>query len=78
MTREFKYVFNGFDMDELYDLRNDPHEMKNLADDAAYGDIKRRMVRRMWKFARREGDSAINGYITVALAPYGPAEAFLD
>lgn len=78
MTREFKYVFNGFDMDELYDLRSDPHEMKNLADDAAYGDIKRRMLRRMWKFAHREGDSAINGYITVALAPYGPAEAFLD
>jgi arylsulfatase A-like enzyme len=31
MTRDWKYVYNGFDVDELYDLRNDPHEMKNLA-----------------------------------------------
>ena len=78
MTKDYKYVFNGFDMDELYDLSIDPHEMKNLADDPAYAEVKRRMVRRMWRFAHQEGDSAINGYITVSLAPYGPAEAFLE
>lgn len=31
MTREWKYVYNGFDYDELYDLKNDPHETRNLA-----------------------------------------------
>ncbi len=31
MTKDWKYVYNGFDHDELYDLRNDPHEMHNLA-----------------------------------------------
>ncbi len=31
MTKDFKYVYNGFDYDEMYDLRNDPHEIKNLA-----------------------------------------------
>lgn len=31
MTKEWKYVYNGFDYDELYDLKNDPHETKNLA-----------------------------------------------
>lgn len=31
MTQEYKYVYNGFDYDELYDLRADPHEIKNLA-----------------------------------------------
>lgn len=31
MTKEWKYVYNGFDYDEMYDLKNDPHEMHNLA-----------------------------------------------
>lgn len=31
MTKDWKYVYNGFDYDELYDLKNDPHEMRNLA-----------------------------------------------
>jgi len=30
-SKEWKYVYNGFDYDELYDLRKDPHEMRNLA-----------------------------------------------
>ena len=72
----FKYVFNGFDRDELYDLRVDPHEMRNLADDPAYAAVVREMCGRLWRFACREGDAAINPYITVGLAPYGPAEAF--
>ena len=76
MTHEFKYVFNGFDRDELYDLRTDPHEMRNLADDPAYEPIKRELCGRMWRFAYREDDAAINPYITVGLVPYGPAEAF--
>ena len=76
MTRDFKYVFNGFDQDELYDLCNDPDEMCNLANDPAYEGIKRAMCARMWRFAYEEDDTAINPYITVGLAPYGPAEAF--
>jgi arylsulfatase A-like enzyme len=31
MTGDYKYVYNGFDYDELYDLKHDPHEMVNLA-----------------------------------------------
>jgi arylsulfatase A-like enzyme len=31
MTHDWKYVYNGFDYDELYDLRRDPHETVNLA-----------------------------------------------
>jgi arylsulfatase A-like enzyme len=31
MSKDYKYVYNGFDYDELYDLRRDPHEMHNLA-----------------------------------------------
>jgi arylsulfatase A-like enzyme len=76
MTREFKYVFNGFDLDELYDLRTDPNEMNNLSADPAYEGIKRELLRRMWHFAYCEDDSANHPYITVGLAPLGPAEAF--
>jgi arylsulfatase A-like enzyme len=31
MTKDWKYVYNGFDYDELYDLQRDPYEMQNLA-----------------------------------------------
>jgi arylsulfatase A-like enzyme len=76
MTRDFKYVFNGFDNDELYMLCRDQDEMTNLAADPDMAPIRRDMLRRMWRFACREQDSAINSYITVGLAPLGPAEAF--
>ena len=76
MTREYKYVFNGFDRDELYDLRRDPDEMVNLIEDPSYTPVVRDMCGRMWRFAHRERDSMINPYITVGLVPYGPAEAF--
>ncbi len=76
MTRDHKYVFNGFDRDELYDLRADPQEMHNLAADPAYAPVKREMCARLWQFARDEEDTVVNPYITVGLAPYGPAEAF--
>jgi len=76
MTRDYKYVFNGFDQDELYDLRTDPDEMQNLAEDPACAEVKRELCGRMWRFAEGEDDTAINPYITVGLAPFGPAEAF--
>lgn len=77
-TKQYKYTFNGFDYDELYDLAKDPHEMVNVADDAAYTDIKRDICKRMWKFGKQENDGATNPYITVGLAPYGPGIAFED
>jgi arylsulfatase A-like enzyme len=101
-TKEWKYVYNGFDFDELYDLKNDPHEMVNLAFPSRYPQtrvhaevrrttrthepwprltpelekVRRELVRKMWRFARREKDITFNSYATVALAPYGPADAF--
>jgi arylsulfatase A-like enzyme len=77
-TREWKYVYNGFDNDELYDLRADPDEMVNLDGDPAYDEVKRELVQRMWQFAYEQHDplGPDGGYITVGLAPWGPAEAF--
>jgi len=76
MTKAYKYTFNGFDQDELYDLRVDPHELHNRAGDPDYEGVQRDLVRRMWQFAHQQGDTMINPYITVGLAPYGPGEAF--
>lgn len=73
-TKEFKYVYNGFDFDELYDLQNDPHEMVNIADHPDYQDAKHELVRKMWQFAAQEEDIIFNPYGTVALAPWGPAD----
>lgn len=75
-TNDYKYVYNGFDFDEFYDLRIDPHEMINRSDDPAYRDAKHALVRKMWRFAGRENDIVFNPYATVAFAPWGPADAF--
>lgn len=75
-TRDWKYIYNGFDFDELYDLQCDPGETRNLAGDPQYADIVRAMAGRMWRFAYERQDVCVNQYIMVSLAPFGPAEAF--
>ncbi|MBX3012934.1 MAG: sulfatase-like hydrolase/transferase [Caldilineaceae bacterium] len=73
-TKEFKYVYNGFDFDELYDLRTDPDELNNVAERSDYQAIKQGLVRKMWHFAAEEEDIIFNPYATVGLAPWGPAD----
>lgn len=58
--------------DELYDLRNDPHEMVNQANNPEYRDVVKAMSRKLWKFAEKNGDVCINPYICCGLAAYGP------
>jgi arylsulfatase A-like enzyme len=75
-TDRYKYVYNGFDFDEFYDRIADPHEMVNLSDAPEIQEAKRDLVRRMWRFAEREKDDRLfNPYATVAMAPWGPADA---
>src|SRR6185437_16653676 len=54
VTDRFKYVFNGFDIDELYDLQNDPEELKNVVASAGYrtyaDDLRARMYEMMNRF----------------------------
>lgn len=100
MTDSYKYVYNAFDFDELYDLKNDPHEMVNLAfpnvpqaqaameqgrglvnsQDVPWphlppplDEVRRDLLKRLWKFAQEHKDIIFNPYITDAMAPYGPA-----
>ena len=72
---QFKYVFNGFDFDELYDLYADPHEMTNLAPDPAYADILREMAARMWQRVHETDDFGLaqSNYGRFCHAPVGPA-----
>ena len=75
-TGDWKYVYNGFDFDELYDLKADPGETRNLAADPACAATVRELCARLWAFGREHGEQAINNYIMVALAPVGPQAAF--
>jgi arylsulfatase A-like enzyme len=70
----WKYIHNGFDIDELYNLDEDPWEMTNLAEDPAYHDDLVRMATLMWRFVTDTGDTALlnTQYPILRLAPVGP------
>jgi len=73
----YKYVFNGFDEDELYDLEEDPHEMHNLAGDPSHQAIAEEMAARMWEIIRATGDFNMYQaqYGMFRFAPVGPEVA---
>lgn len=72
VDKNYKFVYSPTDIDELYDLKNDPYEMINLADDPKYRDIKFKMLQKMWKHVIETDDIAITPYATVAVADSGP------
>ena len=78
ITKDYRYTYNGFDFDELYDLRSDPDEMKNLSSDPRYDNVKKELCREMWRFARETGDTLAEsgGYIMVSTAAHGPGIIF--
>lgn len=77
-NRKWKYVFNSFDYDELYDLEKDPLEMHNLIygphpETGPYKEVLHDLWRNMWRFAHQTQDvGSVNPYIMTALAPIGP------
>ncbi len=46
--------------EELYDLQNDPHELKNLADDPAHQDVLKELRRELDGWITRTGDHGRN------------------
>jgi len=70
----WKYVHNGFDFDELYNLEDDLHEMKNLAGEPAQQDRLIHMTGQMWQRVRETGDHSLLGstYPPLRMAPVGP------
>lgn len=71
-NKKWKYVFNGFDYDQLYDLENDPNETENLINKPELVPVIKEMCKKQWQFAREHKDNCTCPYIMVALAPYGP------
>ena len=56
-TQKYKYCFNPAGQDELYDLRNDPGEMKNLIDTPAVQAVQRDLERRLLAHLEETGDA---------------------
>jgi choline-sulfatase len=71
---QYKYVFNTFDEDELYDRAADPHELHNLAFDPDHRSVLESMAARMWAIMRETDDFNMvqSGYGTLRFAPVGP------
>lgn len=55
-TRGWKYVYNLGAEDELYDVKSDPGELRNLAPDLDYRHVLRRMKARLCIWMERTGD----------------------
>ena len=70
----YKYVFNGFDEDELYDLQEDPHELVNLARRPGSQEVLRELAAAMWRVVKETGDDTLAQaeYGMFRFAPVGP------
>ena len=60
-TEQYKYMnYHGiFDLNELYDLKNDPHEMRNLIDDPSHYDVKVDMQKRLASLMKEYGATMV-------------------
>ena len=56
VTDRYKYVWNDNDMDELYDLKQDPFELKNLINNKQYSDVLMDMKIRLAKWRQKTSD----------------------
>jgi len=72
-TKNFKFVYNPTDIDELYDLNEDPYELHNLADCPEMKEVKEQMLITMWENAYQYEDTIFNPYPPIATADIGPA-----
>lgn len=69
-----KYVLNGYDFDEMYDLKRDPAELHNVAEDPAYAEAKTELLRAIWRQVHATGDATLANahYWTLRFWDLGP------
>lgn len=58
---QYKLVWNPTDVDELYDLKNDPWEMDNLATRPEHDDLRREYRRRLYSEFETLDDQMVKG-----------------
>ena len=63
VTDRYKYVWNDDDMDELYDLKKDPFELKNLINNNEQTDLIINMKTRLEKWRQKTGDKITKNMI---------------
>jgi arylsulfatase A-like enzyme len=59
--RLYDLAFAKRPAEELYDLRKDPGQMTNVAEDAAYAEVKQRLVARLLGELEASGDPRVRG-----------------
>ena len=62
-TKEWKLVrhYRANELDELYDLQNDPGELRNLYNDARYSDVRARLQQRLNEWMKTIDDPILRG-----------------
>lgn len=56
-TRTHKLVVNPPDVNELYDLAADPHELRNVYDDPRYAEVRHDLLGRLYRHLVASGDN---------------------
>lgn len=57
----YQYAFGKRPAEELFDLKSDPQQTKNVADDPAYAKAKQEMADRLMTVLREAGDPRVTG-----------------
>lgn len=57
----YNYAFGKRPAEELYDLRKDPDQTRNLASDPAYADIKKKLAEELMRRLTEAGDPRVTG-----------------
>jgi arylsulfatase A-like enzyme len=77
---EWKFVFNGFDEDELYNLQEDPYETRNLIRDSRHLARAEAMMRGIWRRMAETGDNSLlhSDYFPLRVGLVGPDNSSSD
>ena len=61
MEKFLGYAFGPRPAEELYDLREDPHQLRNAAEDPAYQKVKEALSERLMGVLKDTGDPRVTG-----------------